>query len=105
MKGQFPLFSQVVLLQDLPLYNLKRGEIATVIEHYSMPAPQEDGYSLEGLGVPNITVEVSESQITSLQKWRKEIEIFKKLDRLSVAELIDLEAYIEKLLVEENKDQ
>lgn len=73
MKSQFPLFSQVVLLQDIPLYNLKRGEVATVVEHY--PMPDEDGYSLEGLDVPSVTIEVSASQITSLQKWQKEIEI------------------------------
>jgi hypothetical protein len=68
MKAKFPLFSEVVLLQDLPIYNLKRGEIATVVEHYPMPSSQEDGYSLEGLSGSNVTVEVSASQITSLQK-------------------------------------
>jgi hypothetical protein len=68
MKAKFPLFSEVVLLQDLPMYNLKRGEIVTVVEHYPMPSSQKDGYSLEGFSVPNVTVEVSASQITSLQK-------------------------------------
>lgn len=101
MKAPFPLFSEVVLLQDLPQYNLKRGAIATVVEHYPMPDLQEDGYSLEGFNIPNITAEVSASQITSLQKWQKEMEILEKLDQLSVAKLIDLEAYIEKLLTEE----
>lgn len=103
MKAKFPLFSEVVLLQDLPLYNLKRGEIATVVEHYPMPSPQEDGYSLEGFSVPNVTVEVSASQITSLQKWQKEMKILEKLDQLSVESLVDLEAYIEKLLIEASR--
>jgi hypothetical protein len=36
-----------------------------VIEHYPMPENQEDGYSLQGFGVPipGVTVEVRESQI------------------------------------------
>ncbi len=105
MKAKFPLFSEVVLVQDLPMYNLKRGKVATVIEHYSMPDSVEDGYSLEGLNVPNITVEVSASQITSLQQWQKEMEILEKLHQLSVAKLIHLEAYIEELLTEEANNQ
>lgn len=105
MKAKFPLFSEVVLLQDLPMYNLKRGETATVVEHYPMSSSQEDGYSLEGFSVPNVTVEVSASQITSLQKWQKEMEILKKLDQLSVETLIDLEAYIEELLTQAVNDQ
>ncbi|WP_414859150.1 DUF4926 domain-containing protein [Nostoc sp. KVJ3] len=32
-----PLFSQVALAQDLPEYNLKRGSVATIVEHYPMP--------------------------------------------------------------------
>ncbi|MEH2239550.1 DUF4926 domain-containing protein [Nostoc sp.] len=35
MKVQHPLFSQVALAQDLPEYNLKRGNVATIVEHYS----------------------------------------------------------------------
>lgn len=69
MKTQYPLFSQVVLAEDLPEYDLKRGDIGTVVEHYPMPDDEEDGYSLEGFGVPNITIEVSASQILSLNQW------------------------------------
>ena len=38
------------------------------VEHYPMPEGQEDGYSLEGFGVPilGVTVEVRESQIQPL---------------------------------------
>lgn len=36
-----------------------------------MPTPEEDGYSLEGFNVPGVIVEVSASQITSLEKWQK----------------------------------
>lgn len=105
MKARFPLFSEVVLLEDLPTHRLKRGAIATVVEHYSTPDSNEDGYSLEGLDVPGITLEVSASQITSLEQWQKEMQILEKLHQLSIAKLTHLEAYIEKLLAEEINDQ
>jgi len=101
MKTQFPLFSEVVLLQDMPEYNLKRGSVATIVEHYPMPDIEDDGYSLEGFNLPDVTLEVAASQITSLQQWQKEMEILEKLHQLSVPKLIHLEAYIEKLLIEE----
>jgi hypothetical protein len=47
MSAKFPLFSQVVLAQDLPKYDLKRGSVAisTIVGHYPMPNPEEDCYS------------------------------------------------------------
>jgi hypothetical protein len=59
---KFQLFTQVALREDIPEYGLKKGTVATIVEHYPMPEGQEDGYSLEGL-IPQDTVEVSESQI------------------------------------------
>ena len=64
----------------------------------------EDGYSLEGFDIPNVTVEVAESQIISVEQWQKEMEILEKLHRLSVVKLVHLESYIEKLLSEESSD-
>ncbi len=105
MKPKFPLFSEVVLLQDIPTYHLKRGSVATVVEHYPMNELQQDGYSLEGFDVPNVTVEVAESQIISVEQWQKEMEILEKLHRLSVVKLTYLDTYIEKLLSEETSEQ
>jgi hypothetical protein len=104
MKPKFPLFSEVVLLEDIPSYNLKRGSVATVVEYYPMTELVEDGYSLEGMNISNVTAEVAESQIISVEQWQKEMEILEKLHRLSVVELINLESYIEKLLSEESSD-
>ena len=59
---KFPLFSQVILKEDIPEFGIKKGAIATIVEHYPMPDTEEDGYSLEGL-IAQDTVEVSESQI------------------------------------------
>lgn len=63
MKMKYPLFSQVALAQDLPQYNLKRGDMATIVEYYPMPEGEEDGYSLEGFNLPQVTIEVAASQI------------------------------------------
>jgi hypothetical protein len=98
MKTQYPLFSQVALAEDLPEHHLKRGDIATVVEHYPMPDEKEDGYSLEGFGVPNITIEVSASQILSLSQWQQEEELLVKIRQLSQSRLLQLEDYLEFLL-------
>ena len=58
---KFNLFSQVRLIEDLPEYNLKQGQIGTIVEYYHH-CEGEDGYSLEGL-ISLDTVEVWESQI------------------------------------------
>ncbi|MCL1463876.1 DUF4926 domain-containing protein [Argonema galeatum A003/A1] len=49
--------------EDIPKYDLKKGDVATIVEHYPMPEDQEEGYSLEGFNVETITVEVAESKI------------------------------------------
>lgn len=59
---KFKLYTQVALTEDAPQWNLKKGSIGTIVEHYPMPAGTEDGYSLEGL-IAQETIEVSESQI------------------------------------------
>lgn len=59
------LYTWVALTEDLPKYGLKKGNRAMVIEYYPRTEGQEDGYSLEGFGVPieGVTVEVRASQI------------------------------------------
>lgn len=82
MSAQFPLFSQVVLVKDMPKYGLRRGSVATVVEYYPMPDPEEDGYSLEGFNIPDVTLEVSASQIMSLHQWQTEMETLEKSHQL-----------------------
>jgi Domain of unknown function (DUF4926) len=69
MKLQHSLFAQVALAQDIPEHHLKRGAVATIVEHYPMPDGEEDGYSLEGFDLPNVTLEVAESQIMPIGQW------------------------------------
>ncbi|MBD1872070.1 DUF4926 domain-containing protein [Nodosilinea sp. FACHB-131] len=105
MAELFPLFSQVALAKDLPEHHLKRGDIATVVEHYPSREGREDGYSLEGFDLPSITVEVDASQIISLNQLRQEEEILAKLRQLSQSRLLHLQDYIDFLLQKEKIDQ
>ena len=102
MKPQHPLFSQVALTGDLPQYHLKRGDIAMIVEHYSMPEAQEDGYSLEGFDVPQVTIEVTASQIMPLSDYLREEAILSKFRNLSEQRQKQLEEYLYFLL---KKDQ
>ncbi|MBM4025083.1 MAG: DUF4926 domain-containing protein [Planctomycetes bacterium] len=66
MKHQ--LFEEVVLRTDIAEKGLKRGDVATVVEHHPVPAG-EDGYSLEvfnALGDTIAVITVPESCIESL---------------------------------------
>lgn len=105
MKKQYPLFSQVALTEDLPDYALKEGDIATVVEYYPMPEGDDDGYSLEGFDVPNVTVEVTASQICSVQQQRKEETLLWKIRQLSEPRLLQLDRYLDDLMKEDAQDQ
>jgi len=70
-----PLFTQIELTEDIPEYNLKKGSVGIIVEHYQMGDNQEDGYSIEGL-IDQDTVEVSESQISLVTKKSKENKVF-----------------------------
>ncbi len=64
----FELFRWVALREDLPQYNLRRGDVATIIEHH--PAPDEDCYSLgvfNALGETITVITVPESFLAPLQ--------------------------------------
>ncbi|MBX3055904.1 MAG: DUF4926 domain-containing protein [Anaerolineae bacterium] len=64
----FKLFEQVVLTQDIPERKLRRGDVATIVEHHPM-WQGEDGYSLElfnGIGETIAVITVPESAIQPL---------------------------------------
>ena len=64
----YKLFQEVVLLNDLPEKKLRKGDVATVVEHH--PVRQgEDGYSLEifdALGNTVAVITVAASAISPL---------------------------------------
>lgn len=61
----FELFSRVALREDFPQYQLRRGDVATIVAHHPV-SDREDGYSLEvfnALGETIAVLVVAESQI------------------------------------------
>ncbi len=71
---KFKLFKEVSLLKDIPEKKLKKGDVATVVDHHTSEN-YVDGYSLEVFNVFGDTiaiVTVSESDIETL----KEDEVF-----------------------------
>ena len=63
------LFTRVALQVDLPKHGLRRGDVATVVEHHPARPGQEPGYSLEvfnAVGDTVAVVTVRESQIAPL---------------------------------------
>jgi hypothetical protein len=64
----YNLFEEVVLLKDISEKGLKKGDVATIVEHHPV-TDGEDGYSLEvfnALGDTVAVITVSESAITPL---------------------------------------
>jgi hypothetical protein len=67
---KYPLFTRVALAEDLPKQNLRRGDLATIVEYYEGSPGQEPGYELEvfnAVGDTFAVVTARESQIESLR--------------------------------------
>ncbi len=65
---KYELFEEVVLLKDILEKRLKKGDVATIVEHHPV-TDGEDGYSLEIfnlLGDTITVITVPESAIASL---------------------------------------
>ena len=61
-----PLYSHVILAQDIPAHGLCQGDLATIVEQYEGRPGQEPGYELEvfnAVGDTVAVVTVRESQI------------------------------------------
>ncbi len=71
---KYKLFQEVVLLKNIPEKKLKKGDVATIVEHH-LSNSFGDGYTLEvfnAIGETLAVVTVSESDIETL----KESEVF-----------------------------
>ncbi|MBI5637845.1 MAG: DUF4926 domain-containing protein [Nitrospinae bacterium] len=67
---KFPLYEQVALAVDVPEFNLKKGDIATLVETVPHPAGGENGCVLEvfnALGASIAVVTVPESHLEPLR--------------------------------------
>lgn len=69
---KFPLYSRVALTVDLPAEGVRRGDVATIVEHHSAPAAGiEPGYSVEvfnAIGETLAVVTLPESSLEALRR-------------------------------------
>lgn len=66
----YKLFEEVVLKKDIPEKRLRRGDVATIVEHHPV-SDGEDGYSLEifnALGDTISVITIAESAIAPIEK-------------------------------------
>ncbi len=78
----FELYKEIVLRKDIPKKNLKKGDVATIVDYHPVSG-KEDGYSLEvfnAIGDTLSVITVPESAIEPLT----ENEIF-SIRKLAVA--------------------
>ncbi len=67
---KYPLYEQVALAVDVPEFNLKKGDVATLVEAVPHPAGGDDGCVLEvfnALGASIAVVTVPESHLEPLR--------------------------------------
>ena len=67
---KYPLYGQVALSVDVPEFNLKKGDVATLVETVPHPSGGEDGCVLEvfnALGASIAVVTVPESHLEPLR--------------------------------------
>ena len=62
----FELFSDVILVTDLPAEDLKAGDVGTIVERHNGPG-QKDGYSVEFFDMTGHTVAVATVAATLLR--------------------------------------
>lgn len=77
---KFELFKEVVLLKDIPDQRLKKGDVATIVEHHPTDS-SADGYTLEvfnAIGETIAVVTVYETEIAPLKK--SEVLSVRKMD-------------------------
>lgn len=63
---RYKLFEEVALTKDIPEKRLRRGDVATVVEHHPV-SDGEDGYSLEIFNVLGDTIAVITVEESALE--------------------------------------
>lgn len=69
---KFGLYTDVVLIRDLPTERLKRGDIVKLVEHLSGRPGQEDGYRAEVINALGDTIAVITVPESALEPLRED---------------------------------
>lgn len=69
----FALHSRVALAVDVPTEGIRRGDVATIVEHHASPAPGvEAGYTVEVFNAVGETRAVLTLPASSLEPLRRD---------------------------------
>lgn len=70
---KFPLYRRVVMTVDVPAEGIRRGDVATIVEHHASPAPgMEPGYSVEVFNAVGETLAVLTLPESSFEALRRD---------------------------------
>jgi len=70
---KFPLYSRVALAVDVPTEGIRRGDVATIVEHHASPTPGvEPGYSVEVFNAVGETLSVLTLAESSFEALRRD---------------------------------
>lgn len=62
------LYQYVALCRDIPEHNLKRGDVATLIDYVSHPSDGEDGYIVEVFNAVGDSIAVFAVPMSAVEK-------------------------------------
>jgi Domain of unknown function (DUF4926) len=62
------LYQYVALCQDIPEHNLKRGDVAMLIDYVTHPSDGEDGYILEVFNAAGDSIAVFAVPMLAIEK-------------------------------------
>ena len=71
----FELYQSVALCRDLPEHNLKKGDVATLVDRVPHPSGGEDGYILEVFNAVGESIAVVAVPISDVELLRSD-EVF-----------------------------
>ena len=82
---KYPLFTRVALADDLPNENLRRGDLATIVEYYEGSPGQEPGYELEVFNAVGDTFAVVTARASQIECLRKDELLSVRPQKLAIA--------------------
>ncbi|NEQ68084.1 MAG: DUF4926 domain-containing protein [Symploca sp. SIO2D2] len=66
------LYQRVTLIHDLPEYNLKTGDVVTLVDYVTHPSGGENGYVLEVFNAIGESIDVIAVPMSAVQPLRND---------------------------------
>ncbi|NES21380.1 MAG: DUF4926 domain-containing protein [Symploca sp. SIO3E6] len=66
------LYQRVALIYDLPEYNLKTGDVVTLVDYVTHPSGGENGYILEVFNAVGESIDVIAVPMSAIQPLRND---------------------------------